>query len=170
MNVQTRLTRSAHNKVIGGVAGGMAEYFGIDPVIVRVIFVAMVFAGGMSILLYPILWLIMPLSTSGQASIAGGFQEMQQAGQSVVGQFGEGAQALRTRVEAAFANNQSAQPRFDPQTGQPVAQPARSNRMLGMALLAVGTLMIASMIPGLGNVALPLMLLGGGFYLLRRNS
>jgi phage shock protein C len=166
MNLQTRLTRSSTDKVIGGVCGGLAQYFGIDAVLVRLIFVALVFAGGMSILLYPILWLIMPLSTTGQPGLGNGLQEMQQVGQQMAGRMGEGAQALRDRVEAAFTSNQ---PRFDPQTGQPLSQPTtRNNRVLGTALLGVGVLMLSHFIPGGATMVVALMLLGGGYYLLRR--
>ncbi len=167
MNTQTRLTRSATDKVIGGVCGGLGQYFGIDPVIVRLIFVALVFAGGMSILLYPILWLIMPLSIAGPASVGGSFQEMQQVGQNMVGQLGEGARTIGARVEAAFAG---AQPRFDPQTGEPLQQTGRNNRALGIVLLGIGVIMLASFLPGGGSFAVALMLLAGGFYLLRRTS
>lgn len=47
-----RLHRSKSDRVLGGVAGGIAEYFRIDPVIVRVAAVALVVAGGAGILLY----------------------------------------------------------------------------------------------------------------------
>jgi phage shock protein C len=167
MNLQTRLTRSSTDKVIGGVCGGLAQYFGIDAVLVRLIFVALVFAGGMSILLYPILWLIMPVSATGQAGLGNGLQEMQQVGQQMAGRMGEGAQVLRERVEAAFASNN--QPRFDPQTGQPLSQPVtRNNKVLGTALLGVGILMLSNFIPGGATLVVALMLLGGGYYLLRR--
>ncbi len=168
MNLQARLTRSANDKVIGGVCGGLAQYFGIDAVIVRLIFVALIFAGGMGILLYPILWLIMPVSTTGQPSLTNGLQEMQQVGHQVAGQVGEGAQALRAKVEAAFAN--SNQPRFDPQTGYPLPQTTRSNKVFGFALLGIGILMLSSFIPGGSSIAVALMLLGGGYYLLRQSS
>lgn len=54
-----QLTRSTTDRRIAGVAGGMAAYFGIDPVMVRV---AWVVAGvmGWGLLAYPILWLIVP--------------------------------------------------------------------------------------------------------------
>ena len=168
MNLQARLTRSANEKVIGGVCGGLAQYFGIDAVIVRLIFVALIFAGGMGILLYPILWLIMPVSTTGQPSLTNGLQEMQQVGQHVAGQVGEGAQALRAKVEAAFAG--SNQPRFDPQTGQPLPRAARNNKVLGVVLVGIGVLMLSSFIPGGSSIAVALMLLGGGYYLLRQSS
>ena len=54
-----RLTRS-DDKMIGGVCAGLAEYLDIDPTIVRIVWVLMVLFAGFGILLYVILWLIMP--------------------------------------------------------------------------------------------------------------
>lgn len=59
MSENRRLTRSA-NKMIGGVCAGLAEYMDLDPTIMRVIWVLMVLLGGFGIMLYLILWLIMP--------------------------------------------------------------------------------------------------------------
>jgi phage shock protein PspC (stress-responsive transcriptional regulator) len=55
-----RLYKSRDNRMIGGVCGGLGEYFGIDPVIVRVIAVALVFAGGAGLLAYVAAWLLVP--------------------------------------------------------------------------------------------------------------
>jgi phage shock protein C len=55
-----RLYRSRKEKMIGGVCGGLAEYFDIDPVFVRILFVVAVFAGGSGILAYIICWIIIP--------------------------------------------------------------------------------------------------------------
>jgi phage shock protein PspC (stress-responsive transcriptional regulator) len=55
-----RLYRSRRERMIGGVCGGLAEYFGIDPVIVRIIAVALVFAGGAGFLAYLAAWLLVP--------------------------------------------------------------------------------------------------------------
>ncbi len=55
-----RLYRSRKEKMIGGVAGGLAGYFDIDPVIVRILFVVAVFMGGSGILAYIVCWIIMP--------------------------------------------------------------------------------------------------------------
>lgn len=55
-----RLYRSRTNKVIAGVCGGLAEYFKIDPVILRVIFLLIALPGGISILVYFIFWIVMP--------------------------------------------------------------------------------------------------------------
>ncbi|MDQ1266968.1 MAG: hypothetical protein QG635_2121 [Bacteroidota bacterium] len=57
-----RLYRSRKNKVIGGVAGGLAEYFDVDPVLVRAIFVIATFAWGLSIVAYIIFWIIVPVN------------------------------------------------------------------------------------------------------------
>jgi phage shock protein C len=55
-----RLYRNDSEKVIGGVCAGLAEYFDIDVVIIRIIFVATALIWGTSILLYLILWIAVP--------------------------------------------------------------------------------------------------------------
>ncbi|MEO8231065.1 MAG: PspC domain-containing protein [Ignavibacteriota bacterium] len=55
-----KLYRSVTDKMLGGVCGGLAEYFAIDPVIVRLIFVLAVIFGGSGIIAYIILWIIIP--------------------------------------------------------------------------------------------------------------
>jgi phage shock protein C len=55
-----RLYRSSTNSMIAGVAGGFGEYFNIDPVIIRVIFVALFLGFGSGLLLYLLLWIIVP--------------------------------------------------------------------------------------------------------------
>lgn len=59
MEEKKRLTRS-DDKMIGGFCAGLAEYLDIDPTIVRIVWVLMVLFAGFGILLYVILWLIMP--------------------------------------------------------------------------------------------------------------
>ena len=56
-----RLKRNAFNKVIGGVCSGLADYFGIDVVLVRAIFAASFLFGGVGGGLYLILWILMPV-------------------------------------------------------------------------------------------------------------
>ena len=60
MNTNSRLYRSTSDKVIGGVAGGLADYLNIDPVIVRIIFVLLAVFGGSGVLVYIILWIVIP--------------------------------------------------------------------------------------------------------------
>jgi phage shock protein PspC (stress-responsive transcriptional regulator) len=55
-----KLYRDPENSVIGGVCGGLSAYFGMDSVIFRLLFVIFFFAGGASILVYIILWIVLP--------------------------------------------------------------------------------------------------------------
>lgn len=54
------LRRSRSERLLGGVAGGIAAYFDIDPVLVRLAFVVLAIAGGSGILIYLLAWLIVP--------------------------------------------------------------------------------------------------------------
>jgi len=55
-----RLYRSKKNKVIAGVCGGIGEYFNVDPVLIRLLWVLFAFAGGCGILAYILAWIIIP--------------------------------------------------------------------------------------------------------------
>ena len=57
-----RLYRSRRNQVIGGVAAGVAEYFDIDPTIVRIALALLGIAWGTGVLVYLICWLVIPLN------------------------------------------------------------------------------------------------------------
>lgn len=63
--MEKRLQRSRTEKMVGGVCGGLAEYFKVDPTIVRILWVLISLLGGAGILLYVILWVIMPLQPPG---------------------------------------------------------------------------------------------------------
>jgi len=58
--VKKKLYRSKKDRMIGGVCGGIAEYFDIDPVLVRIIAVLTIFANGIGIIAYIIAWIIIP--------------------------------------------------------------------------------------------------------------
>jgi phage shock protein C len=59
MTTQKRLTRSK-DKMVAGVCSGLADYINIDPTIMRILFVLIAFAGGASVLVYLIMWIVMP--------------------------------------------------------------------------------------------------------------
>ncbi len=65
-----KLYRSRNQKMVGGVAGGIAEYFDIDPVLVRAGFVLSVLGWGGGILLYIILWIIIPFRALEQVGVS----------------------------------------------------------------------------------------------------
>ncbi|MDG4821121.1 PspC domain-containing protein [Asanoa sp. WMMD1127] len=61
-----QLRRTSDDKIIAGVCGGLARYFGVDPVLMRVIFaVTVVLTGGLALLAYPVLWFLMPEAPPG---------------------------------------------------------------------------------------------------------
>lgn len=55
-----RFYRNTDDALLGGVASGIAAYFGIDPLIPQILFVIFAFTGGFAILIYIALWIIMP--------------------------------------------------------------------------------------------------------------
>lgn len=57
-----KLYRSNTNKFLGGVCAGLGEFFSIDPIIIRVFFILLTLFGGGGMLIYIILWLIIPSS------------------------------------------------------------------------------------------------------------
>ena len=65
---QKRLYRSRDNSMISGVCGGLAEYFDVDPTLVRLATVALIAAGGASILAYIVAWIIVPQKPLGDAA------------------------------------------------------------------------------------------------------
>jgi len=121
------------------VCGGLGRYFGLDPVLVRLVLVALVFAGGISILVYPILWLAMPDDTGVQPSVQPPAQ-----------------QASVSSLAGYTMPSDPAAP-----------APAGRNGVLGALMLGVGALMLASYF-GNPPVVLALLALAGGVYLLRK--
>jgi len=58
-----KLYRSRKDKILAGVAGGLGEYFEMDSIIFRILFILFLFIGGASLLIYIILILVIPTKT-----------------------------------------------------------------------------------------------------------
>ena len=68
MNTSSRrLYRSRTDKKIAGVCGGIAAYFGVDPVIPRIVWIVLVLGAGIGILAYLICWIVIPEEPEGPA-------------------------------------------------------------------------------------------------------
>jgi phage shock protein C len=94
MNGTKRITRSQSDRMLGGVAGGLASYFGIDPLIIRIGFIALTVLNGFGTILYLALWLLVPNEdsvTDARGNVQVAVNEMQAA-----------AEQLVARVQAAF--------------------------------------------------------------------
>jgi phage shock protein PspC (stress-responsive transcriptional regulator) len=64
-----RMKRSRSDRILGGVCAGIAGYFGIDPVIVRIATVALVAAGGVGVVTYVAAWILMPREDESAAPV-----------------------------------------------------------------------------------------------------
>jgi len=99
MEPTKRITRSRTDRVVAGVAGGLAAYFNIDPTFVRLAFVVLALLNGFGALLYLVLWLIVPNDSAlvdvGPADARGNVQTAFDEMQVMVEQ-------LIARVRAAF--------------------------------------------------------------------
>ena len=62
-----RLMRSSRDKKLGGVCAGLADYFDLDPTIVRVVWLLAVLLAGTGFLVYLILWIVLPLAPASMA-------------------------------------------------------------------------------------------------------
>lgn len=124
------LRRSATNQVIAGVCGGIGEYFDIDPSVVRIIFIVLAFATGSGIILYVILWLVIPGATSsaqtiGETTMREGFQEM-----------GNKYQEVKSKIEQELKDEEKPQP-APTQTTTPSSN--TGTNWLGVILILLGS-------------------------------
>lgn len=98
--VRTRLYRSETDRMIAGVAGGLAEYFDIDPIWARLIFVLLTVASGVGILIYIVLWIIMPPESRVGAHPSSAAREN-------VEEMGQRARELGKEMRATFRGGQA---------------------------------------------------------------
>ena len=93
----TRLTRSSKDKMIAGVCGGLAAYLDIDAVLVRLAFVILLFATGIGLPIYVILWIVMPREGSDSGSDAE-MGTMTEVVQKNIGEMGETVYSSVNRI------------------------------------------------------------------------
>ncbi len=149
-----RLLRPRAERMIAGVCGGLGLYFGLDPVIVRLLFVVLALTTGLTLILYPILWLVMPEAQDAQ-TLPPGARFDPQTGQPLPPDQAAVGQTMRLPNVA----------------GQPGVPPAESrSKVLALVLVGVGLLIFVDKVSGLfgvSGIAVPLVLVGLGIYLLR---
>lgn len=162
MDISTsRLMRSRHDAIIAGVAGGIAKYLGVDSTIVRLVLVALIFTG-VGVLLYPALWIIMPLEAP---------QNRAQGEQREV--FGSGETARSdpmTGTASAFEAEVPINNLNERGSAQSLPYGQR-NRQLGIILIGVGVLVLLSIVlgPAFGKLLFPLVLIIAGVMILTRS-
>jgi phage shock protein PspC (stress-responsive transcriptional regulator) len=65
------LRRRSHDRVIGGVAGGLGDYFNVDPLLLRIGFVGLMIFGGAGLVLYVVAWLLIPVEGQDASIVEG---------------------------------------------------------------------------------------------------
>jgi len=68
--MERRLTRDPRNAVLGGVAAGFAKYFDVDPVLARIVFIALTALSGAGLVAYVVGWIVMPRDDRGEGAAA----------------------------------------------------------------------------------------------------
>jgi phage shock protein C len=136
-----KLFRSNKDKMLGGVAGGLAEYFAIDPTLVRIIFVVSLFAGGAGVLAYIILWIVVPEEPFAFASPNAGSGNMGGTG-STVGT--EGTQGTENTMENGTGSSEtgSTQPNYQQYYQAMAEQKHKRSSIFGVVLVVVGLLFL----------------------------
>jgi phage shock protein C len=136
-NMEKRLYRSRNERMIWGVCGGLAQYFDIDPTIVRLIFVLTIFFGGLGIIAYIILAIVVPLEDSTtkepRDTIRENVQEMKDTAES----FG---QDMRSTFASRERRPETAEPEYR-------RRPRRNaGFFIGIVILVIGILALLSTI------------------------
>ena len=71
---QKKLTRTPYNRKVAGVCGGLGEYFDMDPLVFRAIFLFLLFFGGSGLILYLLLWILIPEKRSDTSEESGDYE------------------------------------------------------------------------------------------------
>ncbi len=140
-----RLFRSRSDYMLGGVCAGLGRYFGIDATLLRLIFVLLVLAGGSGVLLYIVLWIVIPRedTTYTQTNLDGD-------------EIGRRARQMGDEMRDVVSHPNP-----------------RSAQFLGIALVVIGLMTLVNnlnipFLRGLDNIAWPVILIVVGGILLSR--
>jgi phage shock protein PspC (stress-responsive transcriptional regulator) len=167
----TRFHRGS-DRILGGVCSGLAAGFHVDALWVRIAFVLLAFGQGIGIILYVVLWLVMPEALDGQVARRSGFDSMtadlHRIWAEVRAQFGSatpipGGAPTSPPISAESATGGPTQ------SGAPV--PAHNQSLLlGAVLVAIGVIVLANNAGFVDwAVVWPLALILAGVVLLLRN-
>ncbi len=154
MTQKKKLYRTVNNKVIAGVAGGLAEYFDVDVVIFRLLFVLLLVFGGGGLLAYIIMWIVVPAEPV----------PLNYNSSSSTTQSGETGQDTS-------AGNDPSEPQATYAATTKKSGTSNASLVAGIILIAMGILFLVNrMIPwvNLGNFW-PVLLIIGGFFIIDPN-
>lgn len=124
--MENRLYRSRTERMLFGVCGGLGKYLGIDPTIIRIILVLLVFCGGVGLLAYIVMSFLVPLEASQKSTPRGVVEEN-------VEDIRETATKLGNEIRDTFAGKEK--------TTEEIAQvQARRRSALGIVIIVIGVI------------------------------
>ncbi len=129
--MENKLYRSRTDRMICGVCGGLAKYFNVDPVLVRIIFVLLILAHGLGILAYIIIAIVVPLEGSRATSTRETTRENIEEIKATAVEFGEELRATFTRKDKPAEEKTEA-----------TKKSRQSQNLLGIILIAIGLLIL----------------------------
>ena len=151
--IRKRLFRDPDDRVLGGVASGIAAYLGLDPVWMRLLFVIGFFSGFVGFFFYIVLWIIIPeaRTASDRLRMKGEAVNVENIGKT----FRDGASKENERINEIDTNTWSEKiEHFFTQFFSAVATLLKGvfkalGKLLGVAFFLIGILMIFGLIAGL---------------------
>jgi len=133
------------DRILGGVCAGLAEGLHIDPLWVRLGFVLLAFLQGIGLLIYIVLWLVMPEQVEGQQGTRSGFDSMtadlRRISAELRSQFG-GASPPPASPQAPASLTPGAEPTSTPNA--PAVPVTRQSMALGVVLVVVGLILLGA--------------------------
>lgn len=138
--MEKRLYRSKKDRLIAGVCGGLAEYFNIDPVVVRLVFIAAIFVGGAGLVAYIVLAIVVPSADSVH-------NEPVQTIRENVEEIKTTAETFGRHVEATFAPADKTESHVKEPAKEAVTEKKETNPRAGM-------LIFGGILVGVGIIAL----------------
>jgi len=152
-----KLYRSEKDKVIGGVCGGLGEYFSIDPVIIRVIFVLLTIPGGGGLIAYLILYFVIP-PAPGEGAAPASVPDLENKVKAAAEELRAHAEHFAEEMRASRANRS--------------ARREERRRVFGLILVLIGGFALLNAISPMSwfswNFFWPLLVIGLGAYLVAR--
>jgi phage shock protein C len=137
--MEKKLYRDEHRKSIGGVCAGLAEYFGVDVSVVRVIFVLSVLLKGIGLLPYIVLWIVLPKKPFGFTDPT--FKPGVDPGFGPGTGFHPGYKPYGdVKVDYTVPPPNTVGQPFSPYT--PVKKPSNAGLIFGVILIALGTIFL----------------------------
>jgi len=153
-----RLFRSRRIRIIGGVAGGLAEYFEVDVVLIRLLWIVAAFVGGGGILAYIIAWIVIPEERIFYASER---EEIRQR----TGNSGPDEQQDEAEVLHEEGGRNFLYPAEENQWG------FKRRRNAGLLLIGLGIIFLTRLIVGpFFHYLWPLLIIAAGIFLLLRDG